>query len=110
MKTVLLSVLVSSLAWGEDAPRMVRLPPGQLTTTEPAWLLNEPGKAKLDAVLDRHFAELVQLRSENAQLRVDVVRLAGEPALTWKGALALVGVGLLVGVAVAVPVSLSVRR
>lgn len=100
--TALLLVLVSRLALADDAPRMVRVMPGH-TTPEAAWLLNDSGKAKLDAHIQAEAERAARLELENQQLR-DV------PALTWGGVFLLIGVGLVAGAAAAVPLTLALRR
>lgn len=107
-RSALVVLLVASQALAEP-PRMERVAPGYVVTS-PAWLLNEPGKAKLDATLERHFAELTTLRAENTSLKSGLGDMEKKPALTWKGALLLVGLGVVVGAAVAVPAALAVRR
>lgn len=72
--------------------------------TAPAWLLTDEGKSRIDATLQRHVAELEQLRAENASMRADLVTWQDKPALTWRGALLLVGAGVAVGVGATIAV------
>lgn len=109
-RSVLALCLVSSLAFAQDVPRRMYqvAPTTQAILQHPDWVLTDEGKQRLDATLARHVRELEQLRAENASMRADLVTWQSKPALTWKGALLLVGVGVVVGAAVAIP--LAVRR
>jgi hypothetical protein len=90
MKLALLVLLVAGTARGEaDAPRMEHVAPGYVIT-RPSWVLNEPGKEKLDAFIQGDTQTI-------AQCKADTTALKAEPALTWKGAALLVGIGILLG-------------
>lgn len=98
MKTLALLLLLSLPAGADDAPRMERVEPGHVVTSA-SWLLNDTGKARLDAAIAAD-------RQRIAQLEQDKTQLGAVPALTWKGAAVLVGAGLVVGLVV----GLAVRR
>jgi hypothetical protein len=108
-RRVLALLLASSVAWADDAPRMEPAKVGHVLTYQ-GWVLNEPGKRKLDDSIARWDKELFHLRAANTKLREDITEMAAKPALTWKGAAVLVGIGVVVGIAVAVPVVILVRR
>lgn len=91
-----------------DDPRLYQ-PPAPESVGYPNWVLTPDGKAKLDETLNRQFVELVQLRTENSELRETLVEWEAKPALTWKGGLLLVGAGVVLGLAVGIPVALAVR-
>lgn len=92
MKAALLLLLLAGPALADDAPRMTRVVP-MATVLEPGWFLNDSGKQKLDDAIVSDRQRIAQLQAENAAL-------AAQPALTWKGAAALVGIGFAVGLVV----------
>jgi hypothetical protein len=93
MRLALLAILVCGLARADDTPRMERVAAGHVIT-EPSWVLNDAGKAKLDAFIQGGAQTA-------AQCTADTTALKAEPTLTWKGAALLVGVGILLGGSVA---------
>lgn len=103
MKAALLLLLVASVASAE-APinRSLNLyqPEAPEMVDRPNWILTPEGKAHLDDGIAKLWSEKERLRAENAALREKTLELAAQPALTWKGALILVGVGILAGGAV----------
>lgn len=107
VRSVLVLALVSRLAWAEPE---IYQPQEPVTVVAPSWVLTPKGKENIDSGVALLWSEKERLRAENEALRADVIRLAGEPALTWRGALFLVGAGLVVGAAVGIPVALAVRR
>ena len=104
MKAVALVLLLALPAWADDAPRQLRAFPvtAGYVVTEPAWLYTEEGKARVDARIARD-AQVIA----NQQKRI--ADLEAQPALTWKGALLLIGGGIVIGAAVAIPISLARR-
>jgi hypothetical protein len=101
--------LIPALAFGDDPGRLYQ-PPAPEMVGYPNWVLTPDGKARIDARLERYDREVFQLRVENSSLRTDVEEMAKKPALTFKGAAILVGVGLVLGLAVGVPIAIAVRR
>lgn len=101
MKLLALLLLVALPAWADDAPRRLNAFPvsaGYLVT-EPAWVYTEEGKAKVDAELSRLYQKSAADDAEKASLKASLLEMEQKPALTGKGALLLLGVGLAVGVA-----------
>lgn len=98
----LLLVLVSRLALAqgvvaEDAPLRMYQPPAPELVGFPNWVLTPDGKERLDATLSRQFSELVQLRTENSELKIALVTWEAKPALTWRGAALIFAGGVVVG-------------
>ncbi len=59
----------------------------------------------------RDYQETIEsLAAENATLKTATAEMAAKPALTWRGGLLLIGVGLVVGVTIGVPVGMVLRR
>lgn len=85
----LLAMLLSGTARADDAPRMEHVAPGYVIT-HPSWVLNEPGKTKLDAFIQGDAQTIAQCRSDKAAL-------AAEPTITAKGVLIVGGAILVVG-------------
>ncbi len=107
--SLLLALLVSTTALGQE--RMRQVGPGEgLLLVHPDWSLTNEGKQRLDATLERQVRELEQLRVENASLKTTLVEWQAKPALTWSGALLLVGGGIVLGALVAIPVAMAARR
>jgi hypothetical protein len=63
----------------------------------PNWVLTPDGKAKIDETLNRQLTESTILRAENGSLKTSLAEMEAKPALTWKGALLLVGLGVVIG-------------
>jgi hypothetical protein len=104
-----IALIVSPIVNAQE--RMRQIPPAQTEpVSHPNWVLTPEGKERIDATVARMDREVFQLRAENSSLRADVTEMAAKPALTWKGAVLLVGAGLVLGLAVGVPVAIAVRR
>jgi hypothetical protein len=100
-KALLLALLLSAPAWGQE----VQVSPVHLYQAQnpeligyPNWVATPEGKARIDAALTEFWTDRERLRVENGILQQKTLELAAKPELTWKGALALVGIGLVVGV------------
>lgn len=108
--TAIATLLVVTPAFAQDAgPRMYQ-PPAPEMVGYPNWVLTPDGHSRLTAQLQHDAEEKARLRSENASLRASLVEWEGKPALTWRGALLLVGGGLALGLVIGVPVAAAVRR
>ena len=96
-RSVVLLCLLSGLAFGQEK-RAWQVPPGPgEVVLHPNWVYTPEGKARVDARLTADAQEIAQLRKDKAALEA-------QPALTWKGAAILVGVGILLGGSVALVV------
>lgn len=87
MRTIALLLLVALPAWAaDDAPkRASRVAPGYVVT-EAGWFFTDEGKRRVDERLQGDAQKL-------AQTEADKKACEEVPALTWKGAAALMGVG-----------------
>lgn len=100
--------LVSQLALAQDVPRMYQAKEPDLVGY-PNWVVTPAGKELIDATIERQFTELLQLRTENLELKSELVKWEAKPALTWKGAAVLLAVGAVVGAGVAVSIAVATR-
>lgn len=97
MRVALLLLLLSGPALADDAPRKMRLVAPGHVITEPTWLLTVDGKKKLDDYIAQEVQRVAKLEAEKAE--------CGEvPALTWRGAVGLIGLGILIGGVAAIAV------
>ncbi len=92
---VLLMFLAPSIA-GASPPKMYQVPEGYLIP-ENGWVMNDDGYDRLKASLDRQHGELITLRAENSSLQQSLKEMEEKPALTVKGALLFVAIGLVAG-------------
>ncbi len=102
-------LLASQVSFAQDAPRMYQPDKPELVGY-PNWVLTSDGADRITATLARQHNELVSLRTENSSLRTSLVEMESKPALTLKGGVVLILVGISIGLVVGIPVALAVAR
>lgn len=111
MRSSLLALLLlPGLALAEPGAVNLYQPKEPEMVGYPNWVLTPRGHQLWSEDLARGHAEAVRLRAENESLVKGMKELEHRPLLTWRGALILVGVGVLVGASVSIPVALAARR
>ena len=103
-------VVALSLAQAPETDHHMYQPKAPESVGYPNWVVSPAGYARLSDALQKQAEAVAQKEAEAAKLRADVVALSAKPELTTRGAVVLIGAGLLLGLALSVPVALAVAR
>lgn len=112
VRSVLALLLVSGLAFGQEAPRRAWQVPSDapLLVAHPSWVFTEEGKARVDAKLLADAKRIAELEARDKAREAEVAAMAAQPVFTPKAVL-LVGAGVaVVTAAITAVVVLRVKR
>jgi hypothetical protein len=73
------------------------------------WFYTHPGKGRVDEKLSELYGERAGLEVESRHLRSSLLEMEKKPALTWRGAVLLVGVGIVLGASAAIAIAVAAR-